>query len=323
MNIEKLRKILIYLTADDQWWRAGADIEKLKKRVGPVEPYLIDLTGRLDDGHFAPFDHQGIPMKNFGGITGAVYNITRVCGYGLACFDRYLNTGEEVWRERFVGVANWLMEHGERDERQGYVWRYTYAHGGRPAGRISGMAQGQGIAVYVRAYYLTRDETWLSYAKEALRSFEMPMVEGGVVARFSEIGMDWYEELISDPPTHILNGHIYALSGIRDLAVYLKVDHAQLLYDRGLESLIAALKHYDCGFWSLYDLPEQGPRYVASYSYHLMHCVLLAQLASWHIDLSDLQKYAQQWDVYRRSMYCRIQAAVTMIGQKIKKTRSR
>jgi hypothetical protein len=315
-RLEKLRKMLIYVRNDQQWWLAAKPVEELTERIGPVGPYWIDLTPRLDDGHFAVQDAEGIPQKDFGGTLGCVYNITRVCGYALANCDRYMHTGREENAEIFLRCARWLKTNAEVSDAHGLVVRYQYPHKGMNAGWISGMSQGQILSVFTRAYFLTGDKEWKSLAAQAGRVFSIPVDDGGVRAAFAAIGRDWYEEVPSEK-SHILNGHIYALTGLQEAGEYLELPVFSKLYIYGLDALLESLSVFDCGYWSYYDYPPNRPLYVASYSYHLMHCILLDYLAKVHPDRKELLRVARRWYGYCNRWPCRFRAGLQMCWQKI------
>jgi len=61
-NYEKLRKGLVYICGNKNWWKIPASKEDIKVAG---EPYCIDLTPRLDDGHFISewFDENGVPKR--------------------------------------------------------------------------------------------------------------------------------------------------------------------------------------------------------------------------------------------------------------------
>jgi hypothetical protein len=145
--------------------------------------------------------------------------------------------------------------------------------------------------------------------------------EGGVREPFPKLGVDWFEE-VPLARSRILNGHIYALEGLREAGEHLGLAGPLALHKEGLDALIAALPLYDCGFWSYYDYPSDRPLYVASYSYHWMHCILLSGLAENSAENSEegstLGQFAQRWKGYAGSLLCRLRASGRMARQKIR-----
>ena len=86
----------------------------------------------------------------------------------------------------------------------------------------SGLAQGQGLSVLVRAYKETKDISYLDVIERVILSFDKNISEGGV-NYIDEKNDPWIEEYLVSPPTHILNGFIWGLWGIRDYYIFLKV----------------------------------------------------------------------------------------------------
>jgi hypothetical protein len=95
------------------------------------------------------------------------------------------------------------------------------------------------------------------------------------VAFTDESGDLWFEEYIVSPPTHILNGFIWALWGIYDYALATQDGSAQELFSRGVRTLLHNLERYDLGFWSLYEQSGTRLPMVASAFYHRLHIVQL------------------------------------------------
>ena len=88
-------------------------------------------------------------------------------------------------------------------------------------------------------------------------AFSKSTQEGGVVFT-DERGDIWFEEYIVSPPTHILNGFIWAAWGVYDFFLATKEKAAEQLFDRAVNTLRRNLDGYDLGFWSLYE--QSGTR---------------------------------------------------------------
>jgi hypothetical protein len=102
------------------------------------------------------------------------------------------------------------------------------------------------------------------------------------------------------PPTHILNGFIWASWGVYDYYLARGDPRAQKLFDDAMHTLAANLHAYDVGFWSLYEQSGTWLKMLASPFYHHLHIVqleILYRLTGENI----FKKYASQWDTYRRS----------------------
>ncbi|XP_062404270.1 glucuronic acid epimerase a [Sardina pilchardus] len=207
-------------------------------------------------------------------------------------------------RAAFLCAARWLLRH--QDERGGWPIRVArrLGEGFRPLepGWYSATAQGQGMSALVRAYLLTRDPAFLSAALRATGPLKRPAEQHGVKAVFMN-KLDWYEEYPTTPSSFVLNGFIYALIGLHDVAETAgdKLGHeAEVLFSRGIESLKAMLPLFDTGSGTVYDLRHfvlgTAPN-VARWDYHTTHINQLQLLASFH-SAPIFREYLKRWKTY-------------------------
>ncbi|KAF6023816.1 hypothetical protein EB796_017883 [Bugula neritina] len=153
-----------------------------------------------------------------------------------------------------------------------------------PPGWYSAMGQGQAISLLVRAYLKYKKPEYLAAAGRGLRIYQKLSTEHGVRARFLD-KFNWYEEYPTTPPLFILNGFIYSLFGLYDLAQVsqgqTKVT-AQQLYSDGMKSLKVMLPLYDSGKGTYYDLRHVTipliPPNRARGDYHAVHISQLQYL---------------------------------------------
>ena len=132
------------------------------------------------------------------------------------------------------------------------------------------MAQGEGASLLVRIGDLTGEERYAEARAAALWSrCGCPSPREGCAAELD--GGFLPEEYPTNPPSHVLNGAIFALWGCRDVAIALDDSDAAALYEEGIDTLAANLHRFDTGYWSLYDLFPHPIRNVASGAYHLLH----------------------------------------------------
>ena len=170
----------------------------------------------------------------------------------------------------------------------------------------SALAQGQGISVLVRAHKESGHARYLDAAQRALACFHVPMKDGGV-AFTDESGDLWFEEYIVSPPTHILNGFIWAAWGIYDYFLATKDASAQEIFSRAVRTMLHNLDRYDLGFWSLYEQSGTRLPMVASPFYHQLHIV---QLRVMHRLTGEdaFARVADRWESYSRSRSNRTRA---------------
>ena len=126
----------------------------------------------------------------------------------------------------------------------------------------------------VRAHKESGNSLYLEPPSAPSSAFNALSAEGGV-AFTDESGDLWFEEYIVSPPTHILNGFIWALWGVHDYFLATTDKSAQELFSRGVRTLLHNLERYDLGFWSLYEQSGTRLPMVASPFYHQLHIVQL------------------------------------------------
>ncbi|XP_036819702.1 D-glucuronyl C5-epimerase B-like [Oncorhynchus mykiss] len=204
----------------------------------------------------------------------------------------------------FFAASDWLLRN--QDERGGWPIMVTrkLGEGFRPLepGWYSAMAQGQAMSTLVRAYLLTKDQTYLNAALRATGPYKLHSEQHGVKAVFMN-KYDWYEEYPTTPGSFVLNGFIYSLLGLHDLAETAGEKlgrESGLLFSRGMESLKAMLPLYDTGSGSIYDLRHYmlgtAPN-LARWDYHTTHINQLQLLAS--IDNAPIfRDVVKRWKSY-------------------------
>ena len=179
----------------------------------------------------------------------------------------------------------------------------------------SGLAQGQGVSLLLRAHLQSvhakaSDAQYLEAANRAFAALTTPVADGGVLCEHEDEDKNlWIEEYIVDPPTHILNGFIWALWGVLDYSRACRDETARQMFDRGVETLLRNLPRYDTGYWSLYELSQTPPRMLASPFYHRLHIVQLQVMAALTGN-KRFEDFADHWEGYasRRSNRARVLA---------------
>jgi len=248
------------------------------------------------------YDSQCVPLLDYHGRIGTQHNPIAISQYGLGNYNLFARSGEESRRKKFLAASDWLVANLEQNHQGVWVWNHHFDWEYRDmlhAPWYSGLAQGQGISLLLRAYLETGDERYRNAACRAFQSFGQEIQNGGVI--FSDDRGDvWIEEYIVHPPTHILNGCIWASWGIYDYFLSSKDPAARLLFDRVAQTLAKNLDRYDVGFWSLYEQSGTRLKMVASPFYHRLHIVQLRVMHSL-TDNNVFQHYADRWESYAQS----------------------
>lgn len=262
--------------------------------------YYMTLAGKAR--YAGPFDAGGVPLLDYRGTIGRQYNPIAIAQYGLALHNRFSHAGGPEDRARFLRQAQWLVNNLESNAHGVQVWQHHFDWEYRVTLRApwySGLAQGQGISLLLRAYRETGEQVYSDAARAAFGAFDREVQDGGV-RHTDERGGIWLEEYIvhPHPPTHILNGFIWALWGVWDYVLATGDTGARRLFERCASTLASNLPRFDCRFWSLYEVGRAGRlQMLASPFYHRLHVV---QLRVMHRLTGEavFSEYADRWEGY-------------------------
>jgi hypothetical protein len=224
-----------------------------------------------------PYDEAGIPQLDYHGKVGLQYNPIAITQYGLGNYNLYVRNGDEERKDKFLLTANWLVDNLESTPMGTQVWNHHFDWEYRDLLRApwySALAQGQGISLLVRAHAETSDQRFATAAKDAFQTFNLSVSDGGVTFT-DESGGTWFEETLVDPPTHILNGFMWAAWGIHDYYLHTGDDQARQLWEEAVETMLANLDRFDTGYWSLYELSGKRMNMLTSGFYHSLHIIQL------------------------------------------------
>jgi len=102
----------------------------------------------------------------------------------------------------------------------------------------------------------------------------------------------WYQEAPTNPPTPILNGHLYTLISFLDVGVRSNDEEFMLYFDKGLSALLGQLPFFDANGLAYYDSRR---RIIAKPFYQKLHVRLLRFLAI-ATGEKRLTEFAERWD---------------------------
>lgn len=257
-------------------------------------------TFRDKAAYTGPKDDKGAILFDYYFDIGRQYNPLAVAQYGLGHWNLYLATGDREHLDTAKIQGDWLVDNLKQTEKGFWVWRHEFRWHYKQylePGWFSAHSQGTGISLLARLYHETKDERYLEAAKKAFGPLNTEIPDGGVQFRDPE-GDIWLEEYLVDPPTHILNGYLWALWGVWDYYLLTQDAAAKNLFAACIRTLTKHLPDYDAGFWSLYDLSKQALKMVASPFYHNLHIVQLQATAIISGE-TIFREYAQKFEGYR------------------------
>ncbi len=288
-----------------KWYKmlAGKSISHVNQGVGTcyskteVAGYYNDLTEKVTK------DDPDILVPQYYVDTGEkIYFSIGVFQYGLAAYDLYLKTGEDIYKRKLLACADWAVDNQQEDG--GWV---TFAYK-NPKQPYSSMAQGEAISLLIRAHIVTHEEKYLLSANRAKDFMLKPIPDGGTTGY--ENGEVLLYETTCNPV--ILNGWIFSLWGLYDYVKYTDDGSVKDVLAATLASLKKRLPNFDTKYWSKY---EDGNR-ICSPFYHQLH---ISQLRVMYDLFGDeiYKEYADKWEAYQKSFWKPKRAFVKKVLQKM------
>ena len=264
--------------------------------------YPVDLSSYLA---LSPgtSDATGVPYHG----DSSQYHPTIIAHYALAHWNQYLTANDEHHRSAFLTQARWFVEHEVRISDDGGIWPVSLPHPDVRGGGswLSATAQGGALSVLVRAFQLTGEDTFLSLAGRAARSFERDILDGGLSTPVGEDGI-FFEEVAAYPATHTLGGCVFALCGLYDYVALTDDTQIERLIQRSLATMHVLLGEFDVGFWTRADLLH---RRLASEAQLTLQAELLEALVT-HSGCQHCSELASRWKGYQRDLGSRLRSGV-------------
>lgn len=227
-----------------------------------------------------------------------------VIQWGLACFERHLDGEGGKWMDGARACGAYLL--AEQGSTGGWAHLTPYKHSWplEPPW-LSSMAQGEAASLLVRLHQECPDEGWAEAAGRALRPLSVPTDQRGVQGLLD--GRPFPEEYPTEPPSFVLNGAIFTLWGVRDVAVGLGDADAARQWGDGLDTLCRSLHRWDTGWWSRYALYPHPVANPASSFYHGLH---ITQLRATEVlaPRPAITAVRERFERYAASPWCRRRA---------------
>lgn len=284
----------------------GLVVSQQAKSYNPVGHYLGYGADVLVDSEAIKLDPDGYPTVKYGETYH--YNPVTMAQFALSEYSR--DGGPS---DKFVQSADFLLGMMSPDGSFRYDFPFEqYATGKMyQPGWISGMAQGQALSVFARAYHVTKDEKYKVAGAKALAFMLLDESKGGPLTTLEKFPPEpssapFIMEYPQDPPVYTLNGYMFSLLGLYDWAAVTKDANLHDFADKSLETLKILLPYYDMGSISAYDLSfitvpvsrrETRSRPEIDPSYHRVHIELLWALHNLTSDPA-LKEVALRWTSY-------------------------
>ena len=264
-------------------WNVRRDYRLYDERRHDLGPYYIrwlacgDAT--LGEGwDRRPTDDAGILLTQ-----SLHYSPIDIFRFGLQSHADWVRTGDPGARALALAQARWAAraQTASNGIEGLYVFPRAWKRYACPTGFRSATAQGHAISLLLRAYQVTAESEYLERAIAASTAYFYAIEDGGV-SWYDGRGGIVFEGAAALPPSHILNGWIYAIWGLFELSLLVGDDRVKQTYRTSLATLRAYLHHYDGGAWSYYSLlaTPKGFRRYATLRHHAFHIAQLHVLAS-------------------------------------------
>ena len=275
--------------------------------------YYIDWSG-LESFDY-DFDSDGVPRVDYGGSVGLRYSPITVAQYGLHCMGEWEQHDDIKKRDHALNCCRWLYDSAQDGEHDSKVWPFDFdlPFYGPRAPWISAMAQGEAVSLLLRGAVIANRNEYELLCSRALIPFQFPVSDHGVIERLSD-GSPIFEEYPTHPPSHVLNGHIFALFGLYDYAVYFDDKNIMALAQKGVNTLKFHWHRWDTGHWTRYDL--HPTHRLASAMYHELHIRQFSVLSTLFED-KILADAARRWRRMQKNPWYRLRWYGSKIREKI------
>lgn len=243
---------------------------------------------------------EGVPFANCDGQS--CYNPVTVAQYALS----HHGLGNT---DVFMDSARLLLTLQDNDGAFRYPFSYShYLCPSQPfqKGWVSGMAQGQALSVFARAYLLSGDSAFLQGGDLALECLQRPVAQGGCKTSMACLdgalsSLIFFEEYPTRPESYTLNGFLFTVIGLYDWKCVKSmccsgVGGIEALFYECVKTIEAVLPFFDISGFSVYDLGyiTFNARKKYSFRYHACHVMQLHALNG-VVDSDVMRNYENSW----------------------------
>ncbi len=276
-------------------------------RESDVPRYHLSHVLDDPDGHggytrLYAFDAGGVPHEMRG--DAPLYDPLVVARYGIRMQAIAGESGSARAADRARAALEPLLASAEPTG----VWARSDRADRMSGARPSALVQGVGLSALVRLTHGSPDARARRAIERVFERLAAPVSAGGATARLDDGA--FLEEYPSEPPSHVLNGAIYALCGLWDLEDALGHAGAAALARDVERTLEHALPRFGAALgWSRYALALRRRALLASAHYHRLHVSGLRLLAA-RTGRAAFAQTADRWEQALRSPWRRTPMAL-------------
>ncbi len=240
----------------------NVDVAYARKYVPPMDADSIELTVIGDSAYYHP-----------------VAMIHR-CFHFLGAYLKANDTAQLRRAEKYVAKLRSLSIQSDSAIFLPYPFDYRVHKNAKLQLKtpwVSGMAQGEFLAIVTRLLEYTGDSVYLDLAHQSFRSLTRLSDKNELwVGRVDSAGYFWLEEYPLEGLDQTLNGFVAAVYGVYDYLRVVGSDDARRMYDNCLTTLRRYLPEYrrpdSLSYYCL------GHRHIADSSYHRLHISMCREL---------------------------------------------
>jgi hypothetical protein len=279
---------------------AGSITLYLSNKIGKtVENYEAGIYQKISGKkpQYVKYDKSGLPTVVYEGNAGEHETVVMTA---QAAFKYYENIEDQVSRSKFFTCIDWLKANNSNLNDSSIIY---YVDFDWPSYKMkkpwrSAMSQGRAMQAFLKAFELTKDSTYLDYAKRSMNTLYADVVDGGVT--YKDTNGFWYEEYADDsvPQSRVLNGMIVVLQALWDFHKITNDESSLFLFTKGEKAVKHTLHLYDNEGHSNYDVLGKP----AKPWYHNFHIELMDFLFTTTHD-PIYNEYKQKWMQYREPSY--------------------
>lgn len=273
----------------------------------PISNPLSNPDGFGGYARWYRFDARGVPCTP--GSSGALYDPLVVARFGIRMSALAVEQGDAVAAGRADAVLEPLLESLAATG----AWGRSDRASGMSSGLPSAIVQGVGISAVLRITRGRPDERVRAAIESAFRRLAAPIRDGGTSSQLD--GGTFLEEYPAEPPTHVLNGAVYALIGLYDLEDTLQHGAASALAREVEATLERSIERFAAPFgWSRYALDIEGRPMLASAHYQSLHVAGMRLLHA-RTGRAVFARWADRWERSLHAWWCRLPVAACKVGE--------
>ena len=233
---------------------------------------------------FPSFNSSGVPIKEDGS-----HNISGVCGFGLANWNKYIESFDEECKKKFVNQIDFLKKNSS------FIYPSNLKLNGLKSPWYSCLSQGLAASMFLRSYLLSALEVDKLNASHCLSNIFLK--EYNLISEFNN--KLFLEEYPYEKPNHVLNGFLSAYIAFLEYKNITDDSIFDQVIDNLHESLVLNIKYFNKNSWSLYEITDGKFYNYTTVHYHALHIAQLEYIRY----LTNSNDFDNQIMIWRSSLF--------------------